>query len=325
MARSWLGRLFGGRGADDAGAGSSPGGAYPPAERGSPLRKLARRLELPPRRLAFVLWHDPQPYREIRIRKRDGRERLLHAPSSARKFVQRRLLRRVLDRQAPVATAHGFVKRRDIFTGARHHVGQPLVIRIDLEDFFPSISAARVGGVFKSLGFEGAAVRMLVMLCTHEGRLPQGAPTSPSLANLVCRRLDRRLWKLARRNGYRYTRYADDITLSGPLSMKKVLPLVRRIIAEEGFVIAEHKTRLMRWGRRQEVTGLVVNRRLSVPRYRRRWIRAIVHNVKKNGLAAENRYRLPRFREFIAGNAAFIARSHPDEAARLQSDLDRQL
>jgi retron-type reverse transcriptase len=310
---SWLSRLFGGGG----------GETQPPEPVATPLRSLARRIGVKPGRLAYVLYHDPQPYRTHSIQKATGGTRTIHAPSAARKYVQRRILKRVLqplDRSPP---AHGFRTGRSTFTGARYHRRKPLVVRLDLQDFFPTITAPRVGGLFRALGIPGGEVHLLTRLCTHQGRLPQGAPTSPALANLICRRLDNRLLGLAWQQHFAYTRYADDLTFSGPMRIRGCLPFIRRIIQEEGFVVAEAKTRLMRYGRRQEVTGLVVNRAVHVPRYRRRWLRAIVHNAGRTGLAAQNHTNHPAFRAFLIGNARYVQRTHPREGARLLAAIAR--
>jgi retron-type reverse transcriptase len=220
-------------------------------------------------------------------------------------------LRRILDKVPAGQAAHGFRRQRSILTNARFHVGQPLVVRLDIKDFFPTITWPRVFGLFRGLGHDRPTAGMLANLCTHQGVLPQGAPTSPAISNLVCLRLDARLLALACKAGGRYTRYADDMTFSGPLEIKGILPTVRKIVAEEGFQVASEKTRLARRCRQQLVTGLVVNERPNVPRRRRRLIRAIVHNAARQGLASQNRQNHPHFAAWLAGWVRFIRMVNP--------------
>jgi RNA-directed DNA polymerase len=187
-------------------------------------------------------------------------------------------------------------------THALPHVGQDVVIRLDLKDFFASTPAARVEGYFRTIGWDADAAALLARLCTYEGALPQGAPTSPRLSNLVNHRLDARLFALARSRGVAYSRYADDMTLSGPTRAphgrrrdpKSLLKLaskpdrindliheVKRIVEEEGYVLhTEKKLRIMRRGDRQLVTGLVVNEKVNLPRATRRRLRAVEHHLR---------------------------------------------
>jgi retron-type reverse transcriptase len=150
--------------------------------------------------------------------------------------------------------------------------------------------------------------------------LPQGAPTSPAITNLVCRRLDRRLGGLAQSLGFTYTRYADDLTFSGEHRGKvgRLLKAVRDIVPEEGFVVREDKTRIMHRGRRQEVTGVSVNHAVAVPRAERRLLRAILRNAQKAGsLASQNRAQHAKFRQHLTGRIAWVAMVEPRHAAPL--------
>jgi retron-type reverse transcriptase len=256
-------------------------------------------------------------YRRVEIPRPGKAPRVLEIPHPFLRFVQRRILARVLEQMDVHRSAHGFRKGRSVFSGAAAHTGRRLVVCLDLRDFFPSISFRRVAGVFRSCGIEETPALLLAGLCCVRGRLPQGAPTSPMISNLVCRRLDSRLAGLARRMEASYTRYADDITLSGDASLLRVLPLVRKIIAEEGFALAAEKTRIMRSGARQRVTGLNVNTKVSVPRTVRRLLRALVHNHVHSPAPS------PRMTAFLRGHAAFMRPAHPETAARMERDLER--
>lgn len=273
-------------------------------------------LRLDPQRCSYArrLIREGSLYTRIEIPRPNKEPRRIAAPAPYLRFVQRRILQRVLEPMEVHPAAHGFVKGRSIFTNAAAHVNRDVVVRLDLRDFFPSIGFHRVVGVFRSHGLELPVARTLADLCCLEGRLPQGAPTSPTLSNLVCRRLDARLAGLARRIDARYTRYADDITFSGSEAVVRSLPLVRRIIADEGFALAPEKTAIMRRGARQRVTGLNVNTKVSVPRTVRRVLRAVIHNRSR----AEPD---PAMVRFLGGYIAFMKPAHPEEAARLAREL----
>jgi len=221
----------------------------------------------------FGKWADDHRYFEScytvsSIPKRYGGTREICAPGGSLRYLQRRILDNLLNPRPLSDTCHGFRSKRSTSSNAAPHVGQAMVINLDLRDFFPTITAARVAGLFAQLDLPGGTMgrAFLVDAVTFRGRLPQGAPTSPGIANLICRRLDSQLSGLARHAGAEYTRYADDLTFSGPVAIASCLPTVRRIVAEEGFALADEKTRLMRRGVRQDVTGLTVNDQVSVPR-----------------------------------------------------------
>jgi RNA-directed DNA polymerase len=191
-------------------------------------------------------------------------------------------------------------------TNARAHVGQAVVVRMDLKDFFPATRAKKVRKYFRRVGWNRPAARLLVHLCTFEGGLPQGAPTSQRLSNLVNYRLDARLTGLATRRrlfdfrtlghvaerlvGATYTRYADDLTFSFPTDDRKMIRYVVRvtkhIVGREGYELHLHrKLRVLRRHARQQVTGLVVNDRVNLPRKTRRWLRAVEHRSATGRMA----------------------------------------
>jgi retron-type reverse transcriptase len=196
----------------DAIRGLFSGGAKPAAPPAGHLSvaELARRLGVAETELRFA----PITYRSFRIPKRTGGYRTLQEPNEDLKRVQRLLLRRLLKRLAAHPRAHGFERGKSTVTGALPHERKAVVLRMDLRDFFGSIKAARVRDYFARAGWDADASQLLTRLCTHEGSLPQGAPTSPRLSNLVNFKLDARLDALARKCGADYTRYADDMTFS---------------------------------------------------------------------------------------------------------------
>jgi retron-type reverse transcriptase len=284
-------------------------------------------------------------YRRFGIPKKSGGVRSISAPKKKLAAAQRWVFERVLMKLAPEPEAHGFVSGRSIMSNAAPHVGRAVVINLDLKDFFPSITFRRVKGLFRAVGYSEHAATLLGLLCTEPPRveaeldgksyyvalgeriLPQGASTSPAITNALCRRLDRRLAGLAKRHGFSYTRYADDLTFSGQKASAagRLLKSVRGILADEGFVEHPSKTKVMRRARRQEVTGLVVNAKPAVDRREVRKLRAILHNAEKHGLKSQNRDNHPDFRAHLIGRVGFVAMVDPERAAPLKAALERVL
>jgi hypothetical protein len=283
--------------------------------------------------------------------------RLLAAPKPRLREAQRRLLRHVLARVPVHDAAHGCVAGRSVRTAVAPHAGSAMVLRMDLEAFFASIAAGRVHGLFLGpAGLPEPVAHVLTSLLTtvvpaevwrqvpvppgvearerHRrlGRrlavphLPQGAPTSPALANLVCFRLDRRLAGLAASCGARYTRYVDDLTFSGGAAVgrDRFAGLVSRIIADEGFQVNVAKTSAASAARRQSVLGAVVNDRPTLPRPERDALRALLHNCATHGWAGQTRGREPAtFRDHVLGRVAWAASLDPAFGARLYALADR--
>ena len=283
-------------------------------------------------------------YVAFEVPKRTGGQRRIHAPRAALKKIQRHILNHILLRIPTHAACHGFVRQRSIVTNATGHQGAAIVVKIDLADFFPTIHFRRVEGLFASCGYPPEVARLLAGLCTHRPRLPdgrvvwpgftpQGAPTSPAIANLVCRRLDARLSKLAARVGARYTRYADDLTFSFPSGagaeqatraprLGRFFWWVDQICQAEGFTENAKKRRVLRTNTQQRVTGLVVNQGLTVPREVRRKLRALLHRCRTEGLdavaAAEGQ---PDLAAVIAGTAGYVSMVQPALGAKLVREL----
>ncbi len=244
------------------------------------LPELAERLGVSESELAAVT---PR-YSQFTIAKRNGNRRTILAPEREFKQVQRRILRRVLALLVSHPAATGFEQGKSIVTNAIPHIGKPVVVRMDIRDFFTSTLAKRVVKFFRRIGWDKAAATRLTELCTHDDGLPQGAPTSPRLANLLNYRLDARLDRLAAKFGATYTRYADDLTFSFDTEenakVRSLIRTVTRIVADEGYRL--HKRRKLSVRRRhqqQRVTGLIVNDQLNLPRETRRRLRAIEHHI----------------------------------------------
>ena len=278
------------------------------------------------------------PYTHFTINKRNGTPRQIWSPIPRLKFVQRWILENILNNLMTHGAAHGFVRGKSIVSNATVHCNSALLIKLDVKDFFPSVHWRRVKGVFRHAGYPEQIATLLALLCTESPRqmvqqngktyyvalsdraLPQGAPTSPALTNIVCLNLDRRLTGLAEKIGLRYSRYADDLTFSLPANSTSIknaaqpsdhnhligqlLGSVHKILQEEGFILNNDKTRVIRMGNQHNVTGMVVNGEgvPRVPRKIKRMLRASLHN-----LALGQPLREGETLETLSGYAAWIA------------------
>jgi uncharacterized protein (TIGR03067 family) len=256
-------------------------------------------------------------YREFTVPKRSGGRRRLCAPEDRLKALQRQILHGLLRRLKVHPAATGFERGQSIVTHARRHAGQAVVVRLDVKDFFPSTSAHRVYAYFRAIGWNRPAAGLLTRLCTHRGGLPQGAPSSPRLSNLVNYRLDCRLAALCKRLGATYSRYADDITLSfrndHGKRVRRLIRLVRRVVGQEGYWLhGAKKLRIRRRHQRQCVTGLVVNEGVHLPRAVRRRLRAAEHHLRMGRPATLTTEQLAGWRAYehmIAAQALEPARA----------------
>ena len=277
-------------------------------------------------------------YHHHLLEKRDGTQRLLEEPKPVLKHLQRRVLRQILAQIPPHPAAFGFCAGRSCLQAAQRHAGEALVVSFDLKAFFPSIGWHRVYGLFRAFGYPPAVARHLAGLCTAitpprvlaaprlaardlltNRHLPQGAPTSPALANLTAYALDARLAGLARSLGLTYTRYADDLTFSGDTRPAAALHrAVADIVSDCGFTLNRDKTRVQPRHRRQLVTGVVVNRHLNLPRADYDRLKAIIHHLRN----PDDPRRADRvFLDRLAGRIAWLEQINPAKGAKLRDRL----
>jgi RNA-directed DNA polymerase len=264
------------------------------------------------------------------------------------------LLHEILDAIPPHAAAHGFCAGRSVRTHVAPHVARPMVLTLDLAEFFPTITAARVVALFLTAGYPEPVARRLAGLCTNavpadvwndpacpfqgperwharrlygQPHLPQGAPSSPALANLAAYRLDVRLSALAAAMGADYSRYADDLAFSGgpelARAVRRLIVQVGAIALEEGFRVNHRKTRVMRRGVRQRITGVVVNAHPNVAREVYDTLKAILHNCVRHGPAGQNRAGHSDFRAHLAGRIAHLAMLNPSRGSRLWATFEQ--
>jgi len=279
-----------------------------------------------------------------------GHQRLLEKPKHRLKAVQRSILREILNRVPVHTSAHGFCRGRSCRTSVMPHLGQDVLLRLDLKNFFPSINRARVQAVFRSLGYPSGVSRALAGLCTHgtsarlAGRtfqqlpwdsrkllsgphLPQGAPTSPALANLCAWHFDSRLHGLAQRLHLHYTRYADDLAISGTINhhylARIVQPLIGAIALEEGFRLNYRKTRTMTRAQRQSFCGITVNVRPNLERCEYETLKATLFNCAIHGPLSQNRDKRHDFRQHLQGRVSHASFLNPKRGKKLQSLLEQ--
>jgi retron-type reverse transcriptase len=240
-------------------------------------------------------------YTEFTIPKRTGGMRKIAAPKPELKKVQSVILRRILAKLRAHDAAMAFERRRSIVTHARAHAKKAVVVRIDVKDFFGSIREKRVRAFFMAIGWEKDAAALLTELCTYRGVLPQGAPTSPRLANLVSHQMDARLSGLAKKRGAVYTRYADDLTFSfeSDAGDRVLVGATELILRDYDLQIhMKKKLRIRRRHQQQLVTGLVVNDGVRMPRRTRRWLRAVEHHLKTGKTATLSEAQMAGWRAF---------------------------
>jgi len=289
--------------------------AFPPKELREKFFKLQTRkdvanlLEVEEKRLVYHLYIATplQKYKSFDIAKQSGATRRIDAPISALKIIQQKLNQVLSAVYTPKSPVHGFSQNKGIRTNAKAHVRQKFVLNVDLKDFFPSINFGRVRGLFmgKPYKLNNAVATVLAQICCFNNQLPQGAPTSPIVSNMICGKLDDELQDLARIHKCVYTRYADDISISThravfPDAFAKYSPDTEKIelgskleqtILSNGFSVNPKKTRLQDKSRRQQVTGLIVNRKVNVKRSFINQIRAMLHAWERFGpLLAEEEY-----------------------------------
>ena len=247
--------------------------------------------------------------------------REIHAPSRRLKNIQRWMLDYIFEKFPVSKHAHGFVKGRSIVTNAQTHVNQSHMLNIDIKDFFPSISEVQVADLFFSFGYTKEVSGFLAQLCCHQGCLPQGAPTSPYIANLIMLPADKMLADLAHSFGCKYSRYADDITFSGDSDMTEILAEITTVLNSYDFRINHSKTRIMGEDQVKKVTGLVVSDRVRVPKKFKRELVKELYYCNKFGafrhLENIKATQYVNFQEHIYGKIYFVHMVEPDVGRKL--------
>lgn len=276
--------------------------------------------------LHSILFANKCFYTQKFIPKRSGGYRLLEIPALELKSIQRWVLDNILKNIAVSKFAMGFCNHKSIVDNAKVHLNKQCVINMDIKDFFPSITFEQVFRVFYYFGYTKEVSFLLARICAFEGHLPQGAPTSPYLSNIIALKLDARLSALAKTYQADYTRYADDLTFSGSAKMNKLVAIVHGIVADEGFKINPNKTRIQYKSNRQEVTGVIVNGdKVKVNRKYKRELGQQIYYCKMYGVN-EHLKRIgcvkTFYKEHLYGKAYFIKMVEPEAGKKFLASLD---
>lgn len=229
-------------------------------------------------------------YYKMNISKKNGGKRELQIPNDKLMTIQKAINRALLNKIRLSENCVGFVKNKSIVTNAEKHIGAKVLLKFDIKDFFPSIKFYKVYKQFRFIGYGEKVAKCLTMICVDSsGSLPQGAPTSPALSNIVCFKLDKRIANFCSNQNLIYTRYADDITISSLTVLEKkeinfIKKIIIKIINEEGFESNPEKLNVIYSNSRMEVTGIVVNKKLSVKKEVIREVENAIRYIKKYGL-----------------------------------------
>lgn len=316
------------------------------------VQALATALGTTIPRLRWLAYHrdvdSGTHYTRWLVPKRDGSPRLISAPKPELKAVQRWIAREITEHLPVHGAAHGFLAGRSIVTNATVHATARITVKLDIKGFYPTVTMRRVKGLLRRAGLGEQIATLIALLCTDSPReqvvthgktyyvatgprsLPQGAPTSPSITNALCLRMDCRLAGLARKLGCRYTRYADDLTFSwhggDRAEVGTLLRAVRGVVQAEGFVLATKKTRVMRTGSRQKVTGLVINAApAGVPSVRvpRETVRALRAAIKNRELGRPPTPGREESIDQLRGMAAFVMMTDEAKGRAFMARLDQ--
>lgn len=277
--------------------------------------ELARLLAVGPFEIDQVLANRRMYYRSFKRLKSDGTSRVLYNPQGPLKLLQQKVKVHIVDFSPVLGCVHGGVRGRSVITNARPHVGKDIVFCLDIKDFYPSVRPHVVCAIFECLGFGSEVANLLTDITTWDNQLPQGITTSTGLANLSMTRVDVRLQTLAVKQGFAYSRWVDDLTISGSRRLLDFRRLIQRIVIEEGFVIKPEKMRTMHSGMRQVVAGVVVNRKPNVPKEERRLIRQGVLQL----CASRGRDRTSL--DQIRGKISWLCQVNPTVGGRLAKRL----
>lgn len=279
---------------------------------------LSHALRLPKEVILKFSFNNDKYYHRVEMKKKTGGIRHIESPLRELKAIQRWVLRTILDKLSPSVYAKGFVRGKSILDNAKPHEGNQYVLNLDLQDFFTNVKASHVYTLFKNIGYNNNIAFILTSFCTKGGYLPQGAPTSPALSNLVCLRLDHRISTYCKKRALTYTRYADDLCISGNkiLILQKASYLIKDIICNEGFIINSKKEKFLGPKVRREVTGLTVTPKITISKKNYCIYRKRIYVLVRNNIP--NKY------EIIEGILSFVKSIDKDKEKKLSIFYQKQ-
>lgn len=272
----------------------------------------------------FNLLLESKMYEYKEIPKKNG-YRILSIPHHNLKTIQKWMLENLISKIQVSPNSRGFIKNTSLYDNAIKHIGKDVVITLDIKDFYPSIKKANIYRIFRGLGYTQEISKTFTDLTMTNSGLPQGAPTSPYLAHIVCKKLDKKITDLLNGlNACDFTRYADDITISGNVEIIKKIDGIIGILNSEGFEVNHYKTRIQPSSRKQLVTGLVVNKKVNIPRSYIRRIKQEIYYCKKFGVNShmekEGIYK-SNYKLYLFGKAYYIKMINPELGEKLLNDL----
>lgn len=287
------------------------------------LNHLSEILGLKVNYLSSAINSTKNHYRKFSIPKRSGGKREISTPYPALLTAQRWIKDEILSKQKIHESVHGFARNKSIISNASIHVGAKCLLKIDIKDFFPSIKINNIIRTFQQIGYANNVSFYLAALCCLDGSLPQGAATSPDLSNIICRSMDNRLNRLAKKCGLNYTRYADDMAFSGDVIHNSFVTLVIKIINDSGFEINNEKTFLSRNKSKRILTGIsIAQETLKIPKNYKRALRRDVYFIKKYGLLShlsKIKSRDPNYLDSIIGKLNFMLSVEKDSQFAITS------
>ena len=291
------------------------------------LEHLSLLIGIEKKLLASIIFYDKEHlYKTIKIPKKTKGYRQLDVPMSTLKYIQKWILKNILNEIPSSQYVTGFEKDMSIVENAKRHLNKQCIINIDLKDFFPSVTKKMVYNIFYNLGYNKELAYIFTTLCIYKQCIPQGAPTSPKLANLCCKNLDKRIGALCKKYNAIYSRYADDITISGEKYIKNILTPVKLIIEDESFHLNHNKTRILYKGQRQEVTGLNLNTgKVTVPQSYKKELQKEIYYCKKYGVSnhlTHIKCNKAFYKEHLYGKAYYINMVEPIKAKKILAQLD---
>lgn len=263
--------------------------------------------------------HIERNYKVFKIKKHNGKSRTIFAPKAALKRIQRNILKNVLEERQISSYAKAYCKKVCLRENAIPHLNQNLILKLDIEDFFGSISFMNIYNKCFSLEFYPKQIGMLLTyLCTYDEYLPQGAPTSAFLSNLVMRDFDEVIGNYCSNHNINYTRYSDDLTFSGLFEPSKIIKMVRKELYKLGLVLNNEKTHVITHAKQQNVTGVVVNEKIQVSSFYRKKIRQNIYYIKKFGIRnhLERTSKKMDEQKYLAelyGKVIYVLQINPDD------------
>lgn len=289
------------------------------------LSSLEQDLGISAKTLYAVSNNLSKHYRKTKLPKKDGGYRNLSIPDEVLKSIQKRIAE-VLLIQAPVSRyAKAYRFGSSTLRNAKHHVGKLVVLKLDILHFFDSIRYSTVKDkVFPEEVYAEPLRILLAMLCYFKDALPQGAPSSPAITNIILYEFDEQIGQWCTKHGIAYTRYCDDMTFSGDFDPAEVIRFVRRELKKMGYLLNEQKTKIQRPGQQQTVTGIVVNEKLNIPVDYRRKLRQELYYCRKFGIQEhlqKNGLDIPSdtYRMQLLGKVNYVLQIHPDDKDMLKA------